>query len=72
MFLFADVVFPWFVYAYVTLETVALDAPNDVTVFITEAPAKRALTICPLSKLGKSSIFRFFHTDSHSAQSLMH
>jgi hypothetical protein len=32
LFLFADVVFPWFVYADITLETVALDAPNDEAV----------------------------------------
>jgi hypothetical protein len=30
LFLFADVVFPWFVYADITLETVALDTRNNV------------------------------------------
>jgi hypothetical protein len=39
-----------------------------VTVFITDAPAKRSPTICPLSKLGKSPVFRLFHADSHSTQ----
>jgi hypothetical protein len=72
VFLFADVVFPWFVYADITLETVALDTPNNVAVFVTDAPAKRAPTICPLSKSDKSPIFRFFHTECHSTQSLMH
>jgi hypothetical protein len=44
----ADIVFLWFVYANITLETVALDTPNNVAVFITAAPAKRALTVCSL------------------------
>jgi hypothetical protein len=35
------------------------------------APAKLAPTICLLSKSDKSSIFLFFHTDFHSAQSLV-
>jgi putative cell wall-binding protein len=50
--LFADVVFvfPWFVYAHITLETIALDTPNNVAVFIIGGPAKRAPTICPISK----------------------
>jgi hypothetical protein len=43
-----------------------------VTVFVTDAPAKRAPKICPLSKSDKSPIFWFFHTDCHSAQSLIH
>jgi hypothetical protein len=34
--------------------------------FFTDASAKRAPTICPLSKSDKSSIFRFFHMDCHS------
>jgi hypothetical protein len=38
LFLLADVVFPWFVYAYITLETVSLNVPNIVAVFITDAP----------------------------------
>jgi hypothetical protein len=39
LFLFAGVVFPWFVYADITLQTVALDTPNNVAVFIPDAPA---------------------------------
>jgi hypothetical protein len=35
-----------------------------VAVFVTDAPAKHRPKICSLSKLGKSPIFRFFHTDS--------
>jgi hypothetical protein len=30
------------VYADITLETVALDTPNTVAVFVTDAPARRA------------------------------
>jgi hypothetical protein len=63
LFLFADVVFPWFVYADITSETVAIDTPNNVAVLFTYAPAKRAPTIFPLSKLDKSP-------DCHSTQSL--
>jgi hypothetical protein len=33
LFLFAAVIFPWFVYAGITLETVALDTPDIVTDF---------------------------------------
>jgi hypothetical protein len=72
LFLFADVVFPWFVYADITLETVALDTPNNVAIFVIDAPAKRGPTICPLSKLGKSPIVQLFHTDCRSIQSTMH
>jgi hypothetical protein len=59
LFLFAVADFPWFVYADITLETAALDAPNNVTVFITDVPAKCAPTIYALSKWDKSPIFRF-------------
>jgi hypothetical protein len=72
LFLFADVVFLRFVYSDVTLETVAIDTPNNVAVFVADAPAKRAPTICPLSKSDKSPIFRFFRMDCYSTQSLMH
>jgi hypothetical protein len=37
---FVDVVFPWFVYADIISETVALDTPNNVAVFVTDAPTK--------------------------------
>jgi hypothetical protein len=40
-----------------TLETVAHDTANNVAGFVTDAPAKRAQTIYPLSKLDKPSIF---------------
>jgi hypothetical protein len=52
-FLFADVVFPRFVYAHIPLETVTLDTPNNVGVFVTDVPGKRARTICLLSKSDK-------------------
>jgi hypothetical protein len=67
-FLFADVVFPWFVYSYITSETVAVNTPNYVAVLITDAPAKRAPMIGPLSKSDKSPIFIYFPTDCHSTQ----
>jgi hypothetical protein len=43
-----------------------------VGVFITDTPSKHAPSIQPLSKLDKSPIFLFFHTDCGSAQSLMY
>jgi len=49
LFLVADVI-PWFVYAVITLETVALNTPNKVAILVTDAPAKCAPTICPLWK----------------------
>jgi hypothetical protein len=63
-------------YADITLETFLLDTPNNIAV-VTDAPAKCTLTIYPLSKLDKSTIFPVFHTDcqlslSASTQSLMH
>jgi hypothetical protein len=58
LFLFADAVFPRFVYAdIITLETVVLDTLNNVAAFVTDAPAPRAPMICPLSKSDKSPIF---------------
>jgi hypothetical protein len=39
LFLFTDAVFPLFVYAEITFETLALDTPNNVAVFVTDAPA---------------------------------
>jgi hypothetical protein len=45
--LFVDVVFPWFVYADITLETVALDTHINLAVFATDALAKHAPTNCP-------------------------
>jgi hypothetical protein len=71
LFLFVEDVFPWFVYADITLETVALDTANNLALFVTDAPAKRAPTIYALSKSDKSPIFGFFHMDCHSTQSLM-
>jgi hypothetical protein len=65
MFLFADVVFPWLMYADVTLETVALNTPNNVAVFITDAPAKTHQPSI-LFQNRKSLIFRFFHSECHS------
>jgi hypothetical protein len=35
LFLLADVVFPWFVYAYITLEIVTLDTVNNAADFVT-------------------------------------
>ena len=61
LFLLADDVFPWFVYAIITLETAALDTPKEVVVLITDAPAKCAPTVCPLWKYDKSPILQYFH-----------
>jgi hypothetical protein len=44
------------VYADITLETVALDTPNNVAVFVTDAPAKRAPTMSSF-KIGQVSHF---------------
>jgi hypothetical protein len=55
-----------------TLEIVALDTPNNMAVFVTDAPGKRPPTICPLLHSDKAPIFRLFHTDCHSTQSLIH
>jgi hypothetical protein len=59
LLLFADV-FPWFVYADITLETVALDTRNDVAVFVTDSPDKCPTTIWSLSKSEESPIFQSF------------
>jgi hypothetical protein len=45
LLLFADV-FPWFVYADITLETVTLDTPN-VALSVTDAAAIQPPMICP-------------------------
>jgi hypothetical protein len=43
-----------------------------VAVFVTDAPAKCAPTIYPLSKSDSYPIVWFFHMNCHSTQSLMH
>jgi hypothetical protein len=48
LFLLADDVFPRFVYAVMTFGTAALETPHKVAVLVTDSPAKRAPTICPL------------------------
>jgi hypothetical protein len=46
MFIFTDVVFPWFVFADITLQIVALDTHNNVAVFfITDGSSKRAISV---------------------------
>jgi len=64
-FLLADDVFPWFVYVVITFETAALDTPNNVAVFITDAPTKHAPTICPLWNSGESSVLQNFHINRY-------
>jgi hypothetical protein len=71
LFLFADV-FIWFMYANITLETIVFSTLNNVSDFVTDAPAKCASTIWRFSKSDKSLVFQLFHTDCHSTQSLMH
>jgi hypothetical protein len=53
-------------YVDISLQTVALDTPNDVAVFVTDAPAKRAPTICSLSKSDRSPIFIRTVTQHHN------
>ena len=36
------------VYGIITLETAAVDMPNEVAILVTNAPTKRIQTICPL------------------------
>jgi hypothetical protein len=43
-----------------------------MALFITDALANLALTICPLSKPDNFPIFQFFHTDCQSTNLLMH
>jgi len=65
LFLLADDVLLWFVYVIITLETAAVDTPNKVAVFVTDAPAKCAPTIWPLWKPDKSPILQHFHTNCY-------
>ena len=43
-------------YADITLDTVALDTSQRLAVLVTDAPARRAPTICPLLNFGMSPI----------------
>ena len=51
LFLLAYGVFPWFVYAVITLDTATQDTPNKVAILVTDASAKCTPTVCPLWKL---------------------
>jgi len=48
LFLVADYVFPWFVYAIITLETAVPDTPNKVAILVIDATAKCTPKICSL------------------------
>jgi hypothetical protein len=72
LFLFAEVAFPWFVYAGISLGTVALDTLNNVKDFVTDAPAKHAPIICPLKIENLPFSDSFARILSHSTQTLMH
>jgi hypothetical protein len=51
-------------YAHITLESVALDAPNNMTAFVTDVQ----LNEYPQSiKIGQASHSPIFHTDSHTS-----
>jgi len=65
LFLLADYILPRFVYVIITLENAALETPNKVAILVTDAPAKRAPTVCPLGKSDKSPILQYFHTNSY-------
>jgi hypothetical protein len=47
--------------ANITFQTVALNTPNNAAAFVTDAPAKHAPMICPLSKLDKSPVLILSH-----------
>lgn len=51
-----DVVRPSRRYAVITLDTVALDTSHRLAVLLTDAPARRAPTICPLLNSDMSPI----------------
>jgi len=63
--LVAGDIFPWFVYAVMTLKTAATDTPNKVRVLVIDAPAKSAPIICPFWKSDKSPILQYFHMNCY-------
>jgi len=65
LLLLADEDLPWCVYAVLTLENAGLDTPNKVASLVTDAPAKRTPTICPLWKSEKSHILHYYHTNCY-------
>jgi hypothetical protein len=46
LFLLAGDVFPWLVYAAISLEAAVLDKPNKMAVLFKDAPGKRAPRVC--------------------------
>ena len=66
LFLLAGDVFQWCVYAVITLGTVTLETPNKLAALVTDVPAKRPPTICPLwNSDSKSPILQYFHTNCY-------
>jgi len=63
LFLLADDVFPWYVFAVITSETDGLDIHNNVAVLVRDAAAKRSPTVCLLWKFDKSPVLQYFHTN---------
>lgn len=57
LFLFADDIFPCFVYAVITVKTVALKTPNNQAVKVTEAPAIQASRIFFFSEVLQITYF---------------
>jgi hypothetical protein len=51
LFLSANDVYPWFVYAIKTLETGVLGAPNTVAILVTDTTAERTPTVSSLKNL---------------------
>jgi hypothetical protein len=49
----------------ITLETTAVDIRDKVAVLVTNAPAERVPTDCPLWKSDKSPILQYFHMDCY-------
>jgi len=43
-----------------------------LAVLVTDAPAKRSTTVCPLSKSDKSPILQYFHSNCYYTHSVIH
>lgn len=61
--LLLEVVRPSCSYAHITLDTVARETSQSVAVLDTDAPARRAPTICPLLKSDMSPIIPLYSYD---------
>ena len=71
LFLLDDDVLPWFAYVIITLETAALETPNEVSILVTDAPPKCAPTMSSL-KIWEFSHFALLSYKLLMKQSVMH